>query len=328
MRNIFLLSLGLVLSTGYVQAADGQDTLFQFRGKTVTAKELSPALQQALYEIDRQRFQNATKVMDAYVLEQFVNEESKKKNLTVEQFEQQMFKGKKVGEKEAKEWFESNKARLGGREFTALKNDIVQLLQSQEDEKVRTTVLAKIKQDGKFQLQMTEPQAPKVEIASQGFPSKGTKTPLVTIVEFADYRCPHCKDASMSLKAVVEKFKDKVQLVYLDFPLDRGGVARTVADGAVCADQQNKFWDYHYMAFNEQGSLATSSPAEFAKKLKLDSKAFETCLKADQTKKKVDMARAEGERVGVDGTPAIYLNGRKHVGHSEKSLEDAIKKLL
>lgn len=302
--------------------------LFQYEGKSYYKKDLNPALQQAIYEMERQSYERLQKIIDAHLLEKYASEEAKKKGLTVEKFAEQTFQGRKVTEKEAKDWFETNKSRLGGREFNTIKSDIMQLLQSQEDEKVRATVVAKIKKDGKFQTSLTEPKAPVVNISVEGFPSKGAKNPKVTIVEFADYKCPHCRDASKTLKAVYEKYKDKVQMVYLDFPIDRSGLSRTIAEGAACADKQNKFWEYHYKAFDEQSNLNANSPMEFAKQLNLDSKAFETCMKTDEVKNKIEKSRKEGERVGIEGTPTIFFNGQKIVGHSQENLEESLKKLL
>ena len=132
------------------------------------------------------------------------------------------------------------------------------------------------------------------------------------------------------LEKIMEKFSKKVQLVFLDFPLQGSrGVSHTVAVGGVCADKQDKFWEYHALAFNGQKSLNSKSPNKFAEQLKLDLKKFESCMKDKSSTEKVELARKEGERIGVQGTPAIYINGRKVMGGIDvKSLERAIKRLL
>jgi protein-disulfide isomerase len=65
----------------------------------------------------------------------------------------------------------------------------------------------------------------------------------VTIVEFADYQCPHCKIAAESLKKVTEKFKGKVRLVFMDYPINPSGISRAVAEASHCALEQGKFWE-------------------------------------------------------------------------------------
>ncbi len=321
------LSLGLVMTLSSASLFADAEKLYQFEGKTYTTQNLTPAMQQAVFEIQNQSYQNMKKVVDAQLLTEHIASEAKKKNLSIEKYEEQVFKTKMVSDADAKKWFDENKSRIGNREFESIKSDIKQLLQSQENEKVRTALLDKLKASGKFQLALAEPVAPTMDIAYQGFPTRGSDKAKVRIIEFADFNCPHCKSASKVLKSLVDKYKDKVQFVYLDFPIDRSGVSKKVAEGGVCADKQKKYWEYHYLAFGED-SLTNNSAVDFAKKLKLDVKAFESCLSSAEPAEKVNMARSEGERIGIDGTPTIYFNGKKVLGHNEKSLEEALKKLL
>lgn len=325
MRSLVNLGLAFVLSSGVLHAQD--PGLYQFGGKTYTLKDLSPALQQTAYDMQRQSYDNLQRVVDAQLFDDYVKSEAQKKKISVEKFEEQVLKSKKVSDKEAKAWFEENKARLGGRSFDTIKKDIVNLLQQQEDEKVRGDLIAKIKKDGKFLFVLPEPKAPVMDINIAGYPSKGNPKAKLTIVEFADYRCPHCRDAAKALKTVFEKYRNKVNFVYLDFPLDKSGPSMKVAEGGVCADQQKKFWEYHYMAFAEN-NLTLNSPKDFASKLKLDMKAFETCLASAETTRKVEASRAEGERIGITGTPSIFFNGQKISGNNEKQLEETLKKML
>ncbi|MBI2603430.1 MAG: thioredoxin domain-containing protein [Deltaproteobacteria bacterium] len=304
------------------------EELFRFEGKSYRESDLPPALRQSMFELDRQRYDTVTRLVDSFLLELYVKEEAQKKGKKPEELEQQLFKGKTVNEKDAQTWYDANKSRVGGRSFDSIKGEIVNFLQMQEQEDAQQLVLKSIKGKGTFQLAVTEPIAPQVSITTDAYPSKGSEKAKVTIVEFADYGCPHCKHAAESLKKVVEKNKKNVRFVYMDFPLNPSGVPKQVAVGAVCADEQKKFWDYHYMAFENQASLSKESPAEFAKKLNLDLKKFEACLNSVGTKEKVEFSRNEGERIGVGGTPSIYINGRKQFGYDQETLEEAIKKLL
>lgn len=319
-----LCSVGAFFLATSLQA--GAQELFKYQGKVYRESDLPPALRQSMFELDRQRYETVSRVVDSYLLELYVKEEAQKKGKKQEEMEETLFKGKDVSEKDAQKWFDENKNRLGGRSFETIKGEVIKFLNMQEQEKVQKVVLDKLKKQGTFQLAISEPIMPEVSIASEGYPSKGSGK--VTIVEFADYGCPHCKHAAESLKKVVEKHKNNVRLVYMDFPLNSSGVSNQISYGAVCADEQKKFWDYHYMAFENQGSLSKESPLEFAKKLKLDLKKFETCLGSAGPKEKVEFSRNEGERIGVGGTPSIYINGRKQFGYDQETLEAELKKLL
>ena len=301
--------------------------LYSSGGKPVAVDDLSPAARQALYEASRQYFESVERIVENNLLEEHIVSLSKKSGKSLMEVETELFSAK-VSEKEAKDWYESNKARLNGRDFDSIKNEINHYLSRQKMEDIKNDVLEKIKKERKFSMALKAPEVPTVEIDSRGFPEKGGKNAKVTIVEFADYKCPHCREASASLKKITDKFGDKVRLVYLDFPLRDEGVSMKVALGAVCADAQGKFWDYHYKAFEDQPGLNNDSPEKLAEQLKLNLGDFKKCMTDKKTMDKVAKSKEEGQRIGVQGTPAIYLNGRKHAGYSEESLEAEIKKLL
>ena len=176
---------------------------------------------------------------------------------------------------------------------------------------------------------MPKPIAPKVNINSAGYPTKGKKGAKVTIVEFADYQCPHCKNASAEMKNIMKKYGDRVQLVYMDFPVNRSGISTRVAEGGVCADKQGKFWSYHDSAFASQSSLNNSSPTKIAEQLGLNMKDFSQCLASAKTKSKVAAAKAEAQRLGVSSTPTFFVNGeRLMLQDFQRDMGDAIERAL
>jgi protein-disulfide isomerase len=189
--------------------------------------------------------------------------------------------------------------------------------------------LEKVKKSKKFTLNLQKPEAPVVDVKFEGFPAKGKDGAKVTIIEFADYQCPHCKVASESFKKVTEKFKDKVKFVYLDFPVNPSGISKVVAEGSHCAEEQGKFWDYHYKAFEGQATLDKDSPTKLAKELKLDEAKFKACLEGTKGKALVEKARSEGERIGVSGTPYLLINGRRYMGaHTVEAITKEIETSL
>lgn len=322
--GIFLFGLNLGLTKSCFGSSE---SLYKYNGKTVSKLDLSPAAQQAVYDAEKHYYQNVLKIIEGNILETYLDEEATKQKKPRKTIEEKMFSAK-VEDKDARAWYEDNKARLGGRAFESIKNEIVQFLTRQKLEEVKGEVVGKVKKEGNFSLLISEPEAPTLEISFAGFPFKGGKSAKVTVVEFADYKCPHCKEASNILKEIAGKYKDKIKLVFLDFPLRMGGLSTTIAHGGVCADEQGKFWEYHYMAFEAQSSLKADSPVKFAEKLGLKIDAFKTCLASSATKEKVEKSRAEGERIGVQGTPAIYVNGQKLSGYDADSLQKLIDKKL
>ncbi len=289
--------------------------IFTYDGKTFSEKDLNPAQRQQLYEISQQNFDQTKSAIDGFILEMYVDEEAKKQGKSHEEVEKKLLEVKEPTEKAMKAWYESNKSRIPpSYTFDQIKGDIGKILSQEEMKKKRDDLLTKIKKSKNFAFAMTKPEAPVVAVYAEGFPSKGKDGAKVTVVEFADYQCPHCKQASDSFKKVSEKFRDKVKFVFLDFPVHPSGVSKVVAEGSHCAAEQGKFWDYHYKAFEGQSSLDKESPLKLAKDLKLDEAKFKACLDGSKGKAIVAKSKQEGERIGVSGTPYILINGRRYMG--------------
>ena len=138
----------------------------------------------------------------------------------------------------------------------------------------------------------------------------------------------HCKAAKATLDKLMKTFDGKVRLVFIDFPVNPSGISLEVAHGAFCAGKAGKYWQYHDLAYERQSALDQASPAALAKDLKLDEKAFDACMKSDEPKKFVAKSKAEGDKIGISGTPALFLNGKKVKGYDEQTLAAEIQKML
>ena len=144
-------------------------------------------------------------------------------------------------------------------------------------------------------------------------PLRGSPMAPVTLYEFSDFQCPHCKIAAPMLKKVVEESNGKVKLVFKQYPLPGHPKAREASKATIAAQKQGKFWEMHDLLFENQDKLQTASFADYAKKIGLDVKRFEADMASKETEKKIDADIAEGRKAGVDSTPSIYVNDRRFV---------------
>jgi len=108
----------------------------------------------------------------------------------------------------------------------------------------------------------------------------------------------------------METYGEKVQLVFRDFPLPMHNQAQIAAEAAQCANDQNKFWEYHDHLFKNQRALAAENLKEHAQAVGLDADAFNACLDSGKFRQDVNKDHQEGISVGVTGTPAFFVNGR------------------
>ncbi len=159
-------------------------------------------------------------------------------------------------------------------------------------------------------------------------PVRGDPGAPISIVEFSDFQCPHCKHAQPALERILEEYP-QVKLYFKNFPI-RGAhaYAQLAAQAAVAAGKQGKFWQYHDKLFNgDQEKESPSDLERYARELKLDIPRWKRDMVAAADK--VNKDRADGEKVNVDATPTLFINGRKfHGPPTYEELKDWIEEEL
>jgi len=166
-----------------------------------------------------------------------------------------------------------------------------------------------------------QPQPPsKIEVSVDDDPVKGSKNAPVTIVEFSDFQCPFCaRFFEQTLPQIEENYikTGKVKFVYRDFPLSFHQYAQKAAEAAECADEQEKFWEYHDVLFQKQSEWSSTGVAkfkEYATTLGLNTSKFNECLDSGKYSDEVQKDFKDGSSYGVSGTPTFYVNGIEVVG--------------
>jgi protein-disulfide isomerase len=149
-------------------------------------------------------------------------------------------------------------------------------------------------------------------------PVLGPDDAPITIVEFSDYQCPYCKRfRDQTFDALFDKYGDKIKVVFRDFPLESiHPDARTAAYAAECAEDQDKYWEYHDAMFAGQVAtgLGIDALVGYAEDLDMDTDEFKECVEDAKHKDEVDKDLADGNLYGVTGTPTFFINGYRLVG--------------
>jgi protein-disulfide isomerase len=159
-----------------------------------------------------------------------------------------------------------------------------------------------------------------------GNPSKGPADARVTLVEFSDFECPHCRELYEELKVVEPKYP-QLRVVYKDYPLTSlHPWAQTAALGGRCAFQQSPaaFWKLHDSIFDNQDVLSPENVWDkivgFATAAGLNADTFKACLSSPDAQKAVDANHADGVALDVNSTPTVFINGRPLVGGDVETL--------
>lgn len=140
-------------------------------------------------------------------------------------------------------------------------------------------------------------------------PTLGEAGAPVTIVAFIDFECPFCQKAYPGFQNMLDRYGPAVRVVFKHFPLTSiHPNAESSAIAAACAAEQNMFWNFYDLLF-QQKRLDAEALSSYATELNMDHLAFQECQKNPNTKAIVDADFADGIAIGVRGTPTYVVNG-------------------
>ncbi|MFH1145915.1 MAG: DsbA family protein [bacterium] len=171
-------------------------------------------------------------------------------------------------------------------------------------------------------------EAPIVKtIAPRAYPNdpiRGNSQAPVTIIVFSDYQCPSCKAFDQTVRKLLDVYPDKLRLVWKDFPLSYHTESPRAALAARCAGQQGKYWQYHDSLYDQQDNLAVELYGKIAVEIGLDAKRWQQCYDSGSGYEAVQAGQAQGTAAGIDGVPAVFINGKLTDDVSYSSLEKII----
>jgi|HubBroStandDraft_6_1064221.scaffolds.fasta_scaffold16954_4 protein-disulfide isomerase len=163
-------------------------------------------------------------------------------------------------------------------------------------------------------------------------PARGPEKAPVTIVEFSDLQCPHCKDA----QPVIDKLlaaEPNARFVFQNYPLPMHNWAAKAAAYADCVGRASNdaFWKFVQGTFDQQTNITESNADEkltaIADTAGVKGADVAACASKPDTRARIDKSVALGTAVGVTGTPTVYINGR-HIGNVVGIPEDVLKSLV
>jgi protein-disulfide isomerase len=161
-------------------------------------------------------------------------------------------------------------------------------------------------------------------------PSTGPQNAKVTIIEFADFECPSCRELDRILRDLLATHPD-IRLVYKHFPLTEiHPWAMTAALASQCTYEQSpdKFWKIHDAIFDAQDVISPSNAwdkmMDLASQFALNIDAYKTCIADPATANQVETTIREGKAVNITATPTVFVNGRRIVGPDQTLLKQYV----
>jgi len=153
------------------------------------------------------------------------------------------------------------------------------------------------------------PHVPYIDVSQA--PSKGSPSGRVTIVEFADYECTHCKQAQTVIQPLLVKYSSDVTLYLKHFPISSKN-ALNAALAAAAAQNQGKFWPFSDKVWENSDHLMPAVLEGLAKEIGLDFSRWYSDVGSEEVRAHVQRDRTEARSLEIHRTPAIFINGRKY----------------
>ncbi len=292
--------------------APSKEAVAKINGKVVTEGEIFEDIKSDIYEAKLKEYNLKMAKLKSHLLESFINNHPDKKDLTNDQFLDKFIASKIVISASDIEAFA--KERKIPQLNEQLKGRIKNFLMESKKREAIEAWLDKKLQENPVEVYLEKPQRPTYKIVAGDSPYFGGKNAKVEVVEFSDFQCPYCANASKILDQLKEKYGNKIKIVFKNFPLPFHKDAHKAAEAGLCANEQGKFWEMHDAMFAAQDKLAVPDLKATAKRIGLDSAKFDTCLDSHKNHAKLTKTIEEGKAAGVKSTPTFYINGQQIMG--------------
>ena len=296
-------------------------------GEPITSGDIEDSLKPIVFEIQERVYKLRKDELDLSINDTLLVQEAQKRKITTNALLDAEVKPKAITEEEARAFFEQNKDRVSG-DFARTKDSIIRYLEQIEVRRAERTFVEKLRAAASIQIFLTVPESPVFSISTVDQPSKGNAQAPVTIVEFTDYQCPGCAATQPTLDRLVKEYGDRVRLVARDFPLSQHPEALKAAEAAEAAREQGKYWEYVEILMRNQSSLSVVKLKEYASQLALDRGRFDQALESGKFADAVQRDIEAGIKLGIDSTPAVFINGRRMSDKSYDVLKTNIETAL
>ena len=309
--------------------ADRARVLAVVNDKQITTGDIETSLRPLIFNVQEQVYALRKQDVELKVNDTLLAQEAQKKGVTTRALLDAEVSAKvpPVTDAQAQEFYNQNKDRISG-EFAQLKPQIIQYIKEQKEDEATVAYAAQLRRAAKVEVNLTAPESPSFTIATDDQPVKGNAKAVVTIIEFTDFECPSCARQHPILDRIVNEFGDRVRLVVRDFPLSQHANARKAAEAAEAAREQGKYWEYAAVLFRNQSALGIDKLRQYATELGLDRARFDASLDSGKFAEKVQRDVMDGHKLGINGTPTIYINGKRVSDNSYEAVKSAIESTL
>jgi len=312
--NMMRWALCLILTFSLLSAVVAQktaETVAEVDGEAISSHELTAATSALLARLEQAVFRIKQQKLNELIEDRLLAHEAHRRNVSLESLIETEITSKTtpVTPKEIDALYEVYEKRLQ-KPKSDVEGQLRSLLQEQKIKARRHEFAQSLQAKAKVSVYLGPPTPVRVNVSADG-PVRGAASAPVTIVEFEDFQCPFCKSSQPTLDQVLLRYKDKVRLIHRDFPIQSLHPASWQAhEAGRCAEEHGKFWEYRDLLYKNPPATSLEQLTTYASQLGLDPSDFKNCMESGKFKAAVQKDEDEANRLGVQGTPAFFINGQ------------------
>lgn len=303
-RNYIAFLIVLLFSSNFVFGQD-KTVVAVVEGTSITQNEIDYLIAGKILPLQEQ-ISNIRKIaLENYITNLLLEKEADRKEISVQEFKKSLTNlGVDVPYEEVESQYLKNREAFGLMNSEEAKERIRLDLINFAKMRAYRSAIAELEKKANITY-FKDAFIQKVETDRQG-PILGNKEAKISIVEFSDFLCSHCRRSHGVIKQVLNRYAGEVNLIFKHLPLQPN--SQILARASVCADKQGRFWDYHDQLF-ESENLSERIAIQIARKLELNVAEFERCISANDSLSIVVRDQNEAKRLGLDSTPTFIING-------------------
>jgi len=278
-------------------------------GKNITESDVDDSITAQLHPLKEQIYALRKAALENLVTRRILEDAARKKGISIDELKRQLIVGRvHVPPGKIEQEYAEHEAVFGMMSPDEAKERLRLDFENQERMALYRNALADLRKNASIDLRLEEPRLSAMSVDASTAPSTGSKdTGAITIIEFADFQCPYCRESQKTLKEVMRAYGARARLVFKHLPLDMHAEAFASARAAFCAGEQGLFWQYQDALFSCP-DLSAESLNKIASDLGLKQPQFQTCLNSEAARAVVMRDVQEAKRLGINSTPTFIIN--------------------
>jgi len=319
-QRVLLLSSAILLLLSTVVAQDQTKAVAEVDGEKISLQDLRDAAGASLAKLEDQTYRLEQQKLEAMIQDRLLAHEAQRRNISVESLIDTEIASKvaEVTSQDVQNAYEQYKNQIK-KPQSEVEGQLRTYIHDQRVAARRQEFTKSLRSKADVSVYLAQPAPFRANVGMEG-PSRGAADAPITIVEFEDFQCPFCKRAQDTLEAVLSRYKDKVKMVHRDLPLQTLHPASWKAhEAGRCAEEQGRFWEFRTLVYKNAPAASPEQLNNYASQAGLKVSDFKKCLDSEKFKGIVQKDEDEATRLGIQGTPVFFINGRLLSGAQPES---------